>query len=71
MARAKHIPFEQRGSLTLNEAMTYAGIGHAKAKVLVRSGAWKAYPSGREIRVIKRSIDEWMEESARIAGHLK
>ncbi len=53
----------------MNEAKTYAGIGHAKARKLVRSGAWRAYPSGREIRVIKRSIDEWMEESARTASH--
>ncbi len=65
MARAKQIPIEQRGSLTLNEAKVYAGIGHAKASKLVSSGAWRAYPNGREIRVIKRSIDEWMEESAR------
>lgn len=65
MARAKNIPLDLRGSLTLNEAMTYAGIGHTKAKKLVRSGGWRAYPSGREIRVIKKSIDEWMEDSAR------
>lgn len=69
MARSKQIPIEQRGSLTLNEAMTYAGLGHPKAKKLVRSGDWRAYRSGREIRVIKRSIDEWMENSARMPSH--
>jgi len=64
MARSKKVPIERRGSLTLNEAMEYVGVGHAKARRYVREGAWPAYRNGREIRVIKRALDEWMEHQA-------
>lgn len=71
MARSKKVPIENRGSLTLRESMEYAGIGHAKARGLVKDGAWKAYANGREIRVIKRTIDEWMEAQAAAAVRLR
>ena len=64
MARSRRIPFENRGSLTLNEAMEYAGVGYSKARKFVTDGHWKAYRNGREIRVIKRSLDEWMDREA-------
>jgi|CXWL01.1.fsa_nt_gi excisionase family DNA binding protein len=64
MARSRKVPFENRGSLTLNEAMEYAGVGYTKARRFVREGLWKAYRNGREIRVIKRCLDEWMESEA-------
>lgn len=61
MARSKKVPIESRGSLTLNEAMIYVGLGYTKARKLVRDGCWQAYRNGREIRVIRRSLDHWME----------
>ncbi|MBL8060475.1 MAG: excisionase family DNA-binding protein [Chthonomonas sp.] len=61
MARSKKVPIESRGSLTLNEAMIYVGLGYSKARKLVADGIWAAYRNGREIRVLKRSLDEWME----------
>lgn len=64
MARSRRVPFENRGSLTLNEAMEYAGVGYTKARLFVSEGQWRAYRNGREIRVIKRSLDEWMEREA-------
>ncbi len=64
MARSKKVPLESRGSLTLNEAMIYVGLGYSKARRLVSEGRWAAYRNGREIRVIKRSLDEWMERQA-------
>jgi|GEM_PF-5664153 len=64
MARSKKVPLGSRGSLTLSEAMEYAGVGHAKARRHVELGHWRAYLNGREIRVIKISLDEWMEQEA-------
>lgn len=64
MARSQKVPLEARGSLTLREAMRFCGVGYAKARRFVREGQWRAYRNGREIRVIKRSLDEWMERQA-------
>lgn len=64
MARSRKVALDARGSLTLREAMTFCGVGYAKARRYVRDGLWRAYRNGREIRVIKRSIDEWMERQA-------
>lgn len=60
----KKIDYSLRGNLTLREAMEFAGIGHTKAKALIDSGEWQAYKSGRDTRVIKTSIDEWMAKEA-------
>ncbi|MGV3616137.1 MAG: helix-turn-helix domain-containing protein [Fimbriimonas sp.] len=60
----KRIDYSLRGNLTLREAMEYAGIGHDKAKALIDAGDWQAYKSGRDTRVIKKSIDEWMAKEA-------
>jgi hypothetical protein len=60
LARSKAVSIEQRGCLTLREALIYAGIGHSKAKSLIEQGEWKAYPCGSEIRVVKKSLDDWM-----------
>lgn len=64
MARSSKIPIEARGSLTLREAMTFCGVGYSKARRYVREGQWRAYRNGREIRVILKSIDDWMERQA-------
>jgi len=60
----KLLPLEQRGNLTLAEAKRYAGVGHKKAKDLIAKGHWRAMKLGREIRVIKTSIDDWQEAEA-------
>jgi excisionase family DNA binding protein len=60
----KKIDYSLRGNLTLREAMEFAGIGHTKAKALIDAGDWSAYKSGRDTRVIKKSIDEWMTKEA-------
>lgn len=64
MARDKSLPLEKRGSLTFTEAKSYAGVGDRKAHALIKSGAWRCYRNGREYRVIKKSLDDWMDAEA-------
>jgi hypothetical protein len=65
---SKEIPTETRGSVSLKEAMRYAGIGHKRASNLIKQKKWRAYRCGRELRVIVASIREWMEEEAKQYG---
>jgi len=67
MGRDKSVPLSQRASLTLNEACTYVGVGYVKGKKLMTTGAWRWYQNGKEFRIIRTSIDEWMEAQAEIA----
>ncbi|MGV3617975.1 MAG: hypothetical protein ACO1SV_21830 [Fimbriimonas sp.] len=64
MPNRPDISTETRGSVSLKEAMRYAGIGHRRATKLIEAKKWRAYPCGRELRVIVASIREWMEAEA-------
>jgi DNA binding domain, excisionase family len=60
-----------RSTMTVKEMAQYLGIGYNKAYDLVRKGGLPALKIGRQYRIPKAALDQWIEktvESREIVG---